>query len=67
MKTLLAMVVGTLVLFATGVSLAQGGHMIDGGSWGGGWMGGFGGIWVPIVLVIVAVGLLLWVVQRKGK
>jgi len=67
MKTLLAVVVGTLALFVTGVSLAQGGHMIDGGSWGVGWMGGFGGIWVPIVLVIVAVGLLLWVVQRKGK
>jgi len=67
MKTLLAVVVGTLALFVTGVSLAQGGHMMDGGSWGVGWMGGFGGIWVPIVLVIVAVGLLLWVVQRKGK
>ncbi|HSD42055.1 MAG TPA: hypothetical protein VLD36_09330 [Burkholderiales bacterium] len=67
MKTLLTMVVGTLALFATGVSLAQSGRMMDGGSWGVGWMGGFGGVWVPIVLVIVAVGLVLWVVQRKGK
>jgi uncharacterized membrane protein len=67
MKNLLARTVGTVPLFATGVSLAQSGHMMDDGSWGVGWMGGFGGIWVPIFLVIVAVGLLVWVVQRKSK
>ena len=67
MKTLLAMVVGTVPLLTTGVSLAQSGHMMDGGSWGVGWMGGYGGIGVPILLVIVAVGLVVWVVQRTGK
>ena len=67
MKTWLAMVVGTLPLFATGVALAQSGHMMDGNSWGVGWMGGYGGIWLPIFLVVVAVGLVAWVVQRKGK
>jgi hypothetical protein len=67
MKTLLAMTVGTVSLLATGVSLAQNGNMMNGGMWGGGWMGGYGGIWVPILLVIVAVGVVAWVVQRKGK
>ena len=67
MKTLLAMAVGTVLLLATGVSLAQNGNMMNGGMWGGGWMGGYGGIWVPILLVIVVVGLVAWVVKRKGK
>jgi hypothetical protein len=70
MKILLAMAVGTMgtmLLLATGVSLAQSGNMMNGGMWGTGWMGGYGGIWVPILLVIVVVGLVVWVVQRKGK
>jgi hypothetical protein len=67
MKTFQAMVVGTVPLFATGVALAQSGRMMDGNSWGVGWMGGYGGIWLPIFLVGVAVGLVVWVVQRKGK
>jgi uncharacterized membrane protein len=60
------LVVGTVPLLATGVSLAQSGNMMNGGMWGGGWMGGYG-IWGPILLVIVVVGLVVWVVQRKGK
>ena len=67
MKTFLATVVGTVPLFATGVALAQSGHMMDGNSWGVGWMGGYGGISLPIYLFLVAVGLVVWVVQRKGK
>jgi hypothetical protein len=70
MKTLLAMAVGTmgtLLLLAAGVALAQSGNMMNGGMWGTGWMGGYGGTWVPILLVIAAVGLVVWVVQRKGK
>jgi hypothetical protein len=67
MKTLLAMAVGTVLLLATGVSLAQSGNMMNGGMWGTGWMGGYGGIWGPILLVVVVVGLVVWVVQRKGK
>jgi hypothetical protein len=66
-KTFLAMVVGMVPLFATGVSLAQSGRMMDGNSWGVGWMDGYGGISLPIYLVLVAVGLVVWVVQRKGK
>jgi hypothetical protein len=63
-----ALTVGTVPLLATGVSSAQNGSMMNGGMWGGGgWMGGYGGVWGPILLVIVVVGLVVWVVQRKGK
>ena len=65
MKTLLAMAVGTVLLLATGVSFAQGGNMMNGGTWGGGWMGGYGGAWMPILLVIVVVALVVWVIKQK--
>ena len=66
MKTLLAMAVGAVPLLATGVAMAQNGTMMNGGSWGVGWMGGYGGIWMPILLVVV-VGLVAWLVMRKNK
>ena len=67
MKTLLALAVGALPLLATGVALAQGGNMMNGGGWGMGWMGGYGGIGGLILLVVVAVGVAVLVMQRKGK
>ncbi len=67
MKTLLAMAVGAVSLLTSGVSLAQSGNMMNGGNWGGSWMGGYGGLWMPILLVIVVVGLVVLVVQRKDK
>ena len=67
MKTLLAMVVGTVSVLATGVALAQTGNMMNGGGWGMGWMGGYGGIWMPILVVIVVVGLVVWFIKQKGK
>ncbi|MEP7181262.1 MAG: hypothetical protein ABI886_03630 [Betaproteobacteria bacterium] len=67
MKNLLAMAVGTASLLVTGVSFAQNGGMMNGGMWGGGWMGGYGGIWGPILLVVVVIGLVAFVMQRKGK
>ena len=67
MKTLLALVVGTVPLLATGVALAQNGNMMDGSAWGMGWMGGYGGIWGPLLLVVVVAGLAALVMQRKGK
>jgi len=66
MKTLLATVVGTVSLLAAGVSLAQTGNMMNGGMASAGWMGGYGGIWLPMLLVIAVVGLVVWIVQRKG-
>ena len=67
MKNLLAMAVGTVSLLTTGVSFAQSGNMMNGGTWGGGWMGGYGGAWMPILLVIVLVALVVWIVTQKKK
>ena len=67
MKTLLAMAVGTVALLATDVALAQNGYMMNGGGWGMGWMGGYGGVWGPILLVIVIVGAVVLIMQRKAK
>ncbi|HBU21218.1 hypothetical protein [Hydrogenophaga sp.] len=53
---------------ALGSSLAQaqGGHMMNGGGWYGGWMGGYGGVWIPILLIVI-VGLLAWIVIQRRK
>ncbi len=67
MKILLAVAVATMSLLTTGVSLAQSTNMMNGGNWGTGWMGGYGGIWMPVLLVVVVVGLVVLVVQRKDK
>ena len=37
----------TLPLGLSGVALAQGGTMMNGGMGGAGWMGGYGGYWGP--------------------
>ena len=67
MKTLLALIVAIVPLLFTTAALAQGGNMMNGGGWGMGWMGGYGGIWGPILLVVVLVGIVAIVMQRKGK
>ena len=67
MKTLFALTVGSVPLLASGVALAQSGNMMDGGMWGMGWMGGYGGVWGPILLVVVIVGIVVLVRQQKGK
>jgi len=41
--------------------------MMNSGMGDFGWMGGYGGIWVPVLLVIVVVGLVAWFVKQKGK
>ena len=50
-----------VAVLGTGVVHAQDGHMMNGG-----WMGGYGGVWNPIVLVVV-VGVLLMVVMQRRK
>jgi len=67
MKTLLALAVGAVALLTTGVTLAQSGNMMNGGSWGTGWMGGYGGAWMPILLVIVVVALVVLILKGRGK
>lgn len=67
MKILTAMTVGLVSMFASGVSSAQNGNMMNGGDmWGSGWMGGYGGYWGPILLVVV-VGVVVWAVLQKRK
>ncbi len=65
MKTLLAIAVGTVSSLGADVALAQSGNMMDGGMWGGGWMGGYGGYWMPILVLVVVVGLVVWIIKRK--
>lgn len=67
MKNLLAIAVGMVLLFATGVSFAQSGNMMNGWSWGSGWMGGYGGIWMPILMLVVVVALVVWIVKQQKK
>lgn len=66
MKNLFAPAVSVAAALTTGVASAQSGSMMDGGHWGGGWMAGYGGVWVPVLLVVV-VGLVAWIVMRKRK
>lgn len=67
MKTLFAMVVATVSVLTTGAASAQNSNMMNGGAWGVGWMGDYGGMGIPLLLVIVAVGLVLWIVKHDGK
>ena len=65
MKTLFVAMFGAVLLLFSGVAAAQGGNMMNGGAWGGGWMGGYGGMWIPILLAVVVVGLVVWIAKRK--
>ena len=65
MKTIFALTVGTASVLSSGVTLAQSGNMMNGGMWGGGWMGG--GYWPLILLCIAVIGLVVWIITKKGK
>ena len=69
MKNSLAIAFGTASMLTAGVALGQSGNMMNGdaGMWGFGWMGGYGGIWGPILLVIVVAAVVALFLQRKGK
>ena len=67
MKHLTGISIAAATLLTSGAALAQNGSMMNGGTWGTGWMGGYGGIWTPILLVIVVAGVVAWIVGRKGK
>ena len=68
MKTRFLMAAGTVPFLGAGNALAQTGNMMGGGMGGYGWMGAYGGIWLPLLLVVAVVGLVAWVVVRqKGK
>jgi len=40
--------------------------MMSGGMGAFGWMG-YGGIWLPLLLVVAVVGLVAWMVRKKGR
>lgn len=65
MKNLLAIAVGMVPILTTGVSFAQSGNMMDGGSSCCGWMGGYGGMWMPILMIVVVVALVVWIFKQK--
>jgi uncharacterized membrane protein len=67
MKALLAITVGAAPLLTSGVVLAQTATMMGDGNSGFGWMGGYGGVWMPVLLVVVVVALVVLVFQRKDK
>lgn len=66
MKSILAIPAALTLALGAGLAYGQGGHMMNGGGWYGGWMGGYGGIWIPILLVVI-VGLLAWIVMKRRK
>lgn len=65
MKSLTVMIVGSVLMLASGVSSAHNGGMMNDGGWMGGY-GGYGGYWGPI-LVIVVVGVVVWAILQKRK
>jgi uncharacterized membrane protein len=67
MKNLSSIAIATASLLAAGAASAQNANMMNGGSWGSGWMGGYGGIWMPILLVVVVAGVVAWIMGRKDK
>ena len=67
MKTFLFTALCAVALLTAGASTAQSGHMMNDSAWGGGWMAGYGVIWVPLLLVLMAVGVFALLVQRKSK
>ncbi len=67
MKHLSALTIFAISLATTHVAMAQSGNMMNGGMWGSGWMGGYGGMWTPILLLIVVIGVVAWIVKRGGK
>jgi len=67
MMTFFAAAIGTEPVSATGVSMVRNVSMMNGGVWSDSWMGGYGGVWMPLLLVIVLAGVAAWVVNRGGK
>ncbi len=65
MKTLFVVALTAASLLNSGAAFAQSGNMMNGGMWGGGWMGG--GYWPLILLCIAVIGLVVWIITKKGK
>ncbi|MGL1834443.1 hypothetical protein ACKVEX_12630 [Rhodocyclaceae bacterium SMB388] len=66
MKILSGLAVGAASQLAAGAAFAQYGNMMDGGASRMGWMGGYG-IWGPLIVVAVLVGVVVLVMKGRGK
>lgn len=66
-----ALIGGTIMAASALADAPQGAYGSGSGMMGGygaGWMGGgYGGIWLPVLLVIVVAGLVAWIVAQKRK
>ena len=60
MKNFFVVMLGAAFLLLSGLAAAQGGNMMNGG-----FMGGYGGMWIPVLLAALVVGLVVWIVKRK--
>jgi hypothetical protein len=49
------------------IAAAQSGNLVGEELTEFGWMNGFGGPWLPMLLVVGAVGLMLWFVDHKAR
>lgn len=66
MNNLRTLLSGAVPLLSTSAALAQNGNgNMMGGAWSDGWMGGAGGMWMPILLVAVVVGVIVLIFKRK--
>ena len=39
--------------------------MMNDGLWNGAWMGGYGGMWMPVTLLVLVIALAVWIIKRK--
>jgi uncharacterized membrane protein len=68
MKNFSIATISTASVLNSGAALAQSGNMMNGGMWGSGWMGGgYGGYWPLILICFAVIGLVVWIISRKGK
>lgn len=67
MKKVRFLTVGAVLPLISDVALAQAGSMMSGDHSGFGWMGGYGGIWMPVLLIVVVVALVVLTLKSRGK
>ena len=66
-----ALLIGGSILAANALAQAQGGRGsgsdMMGGHGAGRMGGGYGGVLIPVLLVVVIVGLVIWIIAQKKK
>jgi len=63
-----ALLMGGPIAATSALAQSQGGGSGMMGSYGAGWMGGgYGEMWLPVLLVVVVAGIVVWIVAQKRK